>query len=1263
MKNIITSIITGMVLWVFALNSYAQAPAGYYTSAQSLSGYAKKTALFNIINKNYPSTTAAPINIGYGSLYAAYQGTGSYPSTGTDKKTNGQVWDMYSDIPSGTPPYVFTWGQTCGTYSAEGDCYNREHSMPQSWFVSASPMVSDLFHIYPTDGKVNGIRSNYPYGRVDPVATTTPAYTPTITLNGSKLGKSISPGYTGTVFEPIDAYKGDFARGYFYMATRYENIIGSWQNNGTANNVLDGSSNQVFDQWQLDLLYSWHIADPVSQKEINRNNNVFAIQGNRNPYIDNPLWVADVWGFSAPAPGVQFAAVTGIITEPATGNTIYTVNVVANSTVAFTINLNVGVASTATAGATNDYVLTTTTPISFAANQTSQTVSITVNADAITETDETVILILSSPSAGVPLLANSTHTLTIKDYVVPPPVQTPTTIETFGLGTVCAGLGTFTQFSVTGAPVWACNVNGRPATGTTTPLTTGAQVNGGSATASTANEDWLISPALTVTSNYKMDFWSRTRFAGGGLGLDVKISTNYTGTGDPNLATWVTLTNLEDDDADIWLQNPQIDLSSYAGTGRYIAFIYKCITATPSQGARWTLDDVAFYDNSTLPPSLTASPLILTNFGTVATGAFSSVQTYTLTGVNLTANTTVTAPANFQVSKDAITFSGSIIYTPAEMTTVKTVSVRFAPTSAIVGAKSGNITNVSGVLSQNVAVSGTESTPLPSPTLTATPATLTFGTVNTNASSAIQTYSLSGTNLVANTTVTAPANFEVSKNGTTFSGSISYTVAELATAQTVSVRFSPTSLVAGLKSGNITNVSGTAPAITSANVAVTGTESIPVVATLTANPATLTFGTTTTNINSGVQTYLLSGANLTANTTVTAPTNFEVSKNGTTFSSSIFYTTVELATPQTVTVRFSPISAVAGLKTGNITNVSTTASANVAVSGTEALVIIPASLTATPATLTFGTTTTNASSTIQTYSLSGANLVASTTVTAPANFEVSKNGTTFSGSISYTVADLATPQTVSVRFSPTSAIAGVKTGNITNVSATATANVAVTGTENIIPVPTGSNFVNFASASTTIREGAQGSLTLLFSYPTTVASTITIKALNGLNVTATDYSTTPALSGSSITLNVPVGASSASFVFNGTEDTDYSELNETVTFMIDAVGAGLTKGSADASIVNMTNYNNPTTALNTFENATKVYPNPAKDKVFVEMAQNQAVAGAFSVEIMDVTGRKVGTVSSDKITSEISVKDWNRGMYFFKFSNNKTQFIKKIVLE
>ncbi|MDO9255389.1 MAG: endonuclease [Bacteroidales bacterium] len=247
----------------------AQIPAGYYTNAIGKTGAPLKTALYDII-KNHTS-------ISYTALWTAY--------TTSDKKTDGKVWDMYSNC-----AFTFVTNQ-CGNYSVECDCYNREHSFPQSWFNEASPMVSDMFHVYPTDGKVNGYRSNYPFGVV-----TKPTYT---SSNGSKLGPCTFPGYTSTVFEPIDEYKGDFARTYFYMATRYENLIASWQSNGNANEILNGTSFPCFDAWFLNLLFTWNASDPVSQKEIDRNNVVYnSYQHNRNPYIDHPEYANLVWGMS-----------------------------------------------------------------------------------------------------------------------------------------------------------------------------------------------------------------------------------------------------------------------------------------------------------------------------------------------------------------------------------------------------------------------------------------------------------------------------------------------------------------------------------------------------------------------------------------------------------------------------------------------------------------------------------------------------------------------------------------------------------------------------------------------------------------------------------------------------------------------------------------------------------------------------------------------------------------------------------------------------
>jgi endonuclease I len=245
--------------------SFSQWPAGYYDSAIGKKDTALQAALHNII-KNHTV-------VSYSSLHSHYQTT--------DKKPNGKVWDMYSDVPGGTPPYQFTFmTDKCGSYSGEGDCYNREHSFPQSWFNKASPMKSDLFHVYPTDGYVNGKRSSYPYGEVS-----SPVWT---SLNGSKLGPCSAPGYSGTVFEPIDEYKGDFARTYFYMAVRYYTEDAGWQNNAAVN----GSQMKP---WFLNMLYQWHLQDTVSQKEIDRNNAVYNIQHNRNPFIDRPDWVDSLW--------------------------------------------------------------------------------------------------------------------------------------------------------------------------------------------------------------------------------------------------------------------------------------------------------------------------------------------------------------------------------------------------------------------------------------------------------------------------------------------------------------------------------------------------------------------------------------------------------------------------------------------------------------------------------------------------------------------------------------------------------------------------------------------------------------------------------------------------------------------------------------------------------------------------------------------------------------------------------------------------------
>lgn len=294
MKNRLLSLFS--IYCLLTLNLNAQIPTGYYNSAQGLTGASLKTALHNII-KNHTT-------VSYTSLWNHFQNT--------DKKSNGKVWDMYSDVPGGTPPYVFTFSSDqCGSYNGEADCYNREHTWPQSWFNSQNEPGSDLFHVYPTDGYVNNIRNNYPYGDV-----TTPSWT---SQNGSKLGPCTDAGYSQTVFEPIDEYKGDLARNYFYMSTRYQGEDASWTSSGATNK-------SVILPWQVDVLLQWNQQDPVSAKEVARNNAVYQIQNNRNPFIDNPQWVDSVWTMTFTGSDPAFALESDVSLYPNPANDQFSIN-------------------------------------------------------------------------------------------------------------------------------------------------------------------------------------------------------------------------------------------------------------------------------------------------------------------------------------------------------------------------------------------------------------------------------------------------------------------------------------------------------------------------------------------------------------------------------------------------------------------------------------------------------------------------------------------------------------------------------------------------------------------------------------------------------------------------------------------------------------------------------------------------------------------------------------------------------------------------
>ena len=248
---------------------FAQIPSGYYNNVKGKKGKELQIALNHIIT-NHRSVT-------YSEVWIYYQYT--------DLKPNGKIWDIYSDNPQGTPAYEYNYktDQCANMGSGEGICYTREHSFCQSWFGGgqAAP-YTDIFHLYPTDGWMNTKRSNNPYGKVVTPATTF--------SNGSKMGINTYPDAQNvTCYEPIDDFKGDIARSFFYMATRYMFEDEDFQDPSPM------TYKSQLQPWALKMFMEWHLLDPVSPKEIDRNNAIYAVQKNRNPFIDHPDWVSKIW--------------------------------------------------------------------------------------------------------------------------------------------------------------------------------------------------------------------------------------------------------------------------------------------------------------------------------------------------------------------------------------------------------------------------------------------------------------------------------------------------------------------------------------------------------------------------------------------------------------------------------------------------------------------------------------------------------------------------------------------------------------------------------------------------------------------------------------------------------------------------------------------------------------------------------------------------------------------------------------------------------
>ena len=258
---------------------FAQGPNGsntYYQAANGKKGAALKTAMHNKIKISSAGWS-------YDGLKTAYKTT--------DTRSDGKLRDWYSNATSYEP------GSNCASsYKEEGDGYNREHLVPQSWFSKSAPMVSDIWHVVPSDAKINGERGDKPLGEVGTsYSQSKNGYSKWGTVKSGLVYKDGNPINSLPVFEPNDEVKGDIARAYFYMVTCYENKISNWNSSANASYVFDGNTYPGLTQWCLDMMMRWSELDPVDDIEIARNN-VIAEKQNRNPFIDYPGLEEYIWG-------------------------------------------------------------------------------------------------------------------------------------------------------------------------------------------------------------------------------------------------------------------------------------------------------------------------------------------------------------------------------------------------------------------------------------------------------------------------------------------------------------------------------------------------------------------------------------------------------------------------------------------------------------------------------------------------------------------------------------------------------------------------------------------------------------------------------------------------------------------------------------------------------------------------------------------------------------------------------------------------------
>lgn len=617
---------------IVGMTAAAAVPSGYYNNANNKSDQALMAALHSIIDGHTKRS--------YQQLWSDFKST----------DCNGTIIiDRYS-----TTQYTYSSDQ-CGNYSGVGDCYNREHSIPNSWWggSTSDTAYTDLHHMFPVDGWVNNERGNHPFGNcANGVAKGT-----------GKLGSCTFSGYNGTVFEVADEYKGDFARVYFYFATRYMTRMSNYTS-GTGNVVFTASTYLGLTNWAINQLLEWHRNDPVSTLETRRNDAVYGIQKNRNPFVDYPELVEYIWGNKKGSVWNPSGAPTPTLTSPTSG-----------STVDVGTHTGEGVSKTITVKGAN---LTKALTISVSGN------GFSVNPTSITAANANNGTLVTVTYNGTQ--SNATGTLTISSTEVNATVNLTAAYQGGGGQTEdeevietwegCSTGGYWTQEVQGAAFKWDFNNAGLYAR-------ENDHWNGSLGCCFGKNTNSSITMSEDVHNGVsKITFYAAKYGSDANATLQVQYSTN-------GGSTWTTLTTCTLNGT--WQQYTfNMDV-----TGN-VRFKFQ-----QTAGSRLNIDDIAITSNVATPvePSIAITAIAAIE---AEQNGESSIVTGTVTADDNTDDITLTVEGNFELSLNRRDWARSLTLDP----TGEVFYVRLANTSTV-GDFYGTVTATTGRVSAYADVQGT----------------------------------------------------------------------------------------------------------------------------------------------------------------------------------------------------------------------------------------------------------------------------------------------------------------------------------------------------------------------------------------------------------------------------------------------------------------------------------------------------------------------------------------------------------------------------